>query len=269
MPSAGQSSLCSGNNKDVDEPSEAQADFHKDPNGAGARNVHDGAFEDLPEAQAPKDPSPLGICHHQHVIALSFGSWATELGQQSPVTDFDRPVHRPVRRHSAAVTPRALAQLVLFGGRGPPVPDMGSSVEDDVSTLRRSGSARFPAGCGAVAEWPIAIDVGEAPSRRLTETGRACPYLSAGSNPVGTATDLDLGRRTGALVGPGPQTLVAWAPRPRAVGHRRVPGSHPRDPAVRPGGAGQLVADVGCDRQRRCQYRHRSCSARGRAGLTR
>ncbi|MGY3061397.1 hypothetical protein ACVWZD_005642 [Streptomyces sp. TE3672] len=91
--------------------------------------------------------------------------------------------------------------------RGPPVPDKGSSAEDDVPTLSRSGFARIPAGCGAVAEWPIAIDVGEVPPRRLTETGRACPCLSAGSNPVGTATNLDLGRRAGALVRPGPQRL--------------------------------------------------------------
>lgn len=49
--------------------------------------------------------------------------------------------------------------------------------------------ARILAGCGAVAERPIAIAVSEVHSRRLRETGRACPYPSAGSNPVGTAAD--------------------------------------------------------------------------------
>ncbi|MFD0337112.1 transposase [Streptomyces sp. NPDC127117] len=61
----------------------------------------------------------------------------------------------------------------------------------------------------AVAVWPIAIDVGEVPSRRLTETGRACPCLSAGSNPVGTATDLGLGRRTGGRCHIG-AVLIDW-----------------------------------------------------------
>ncbi len=42
-------------------------------------------------------------------------------------------------------------------------PDKDSSAANGVFTLSRSGSARIPAGCGAVAERPIAIAVGEVP----------------------------------------------------------------------------------------------------------
>lgn len=57
------------------------------------------------------------------------------------------------------------------------------------ATVSRNGKARIPSGCGAVAERPIAIDVGEVPLTSTDGDGRACPYLSAGSNPVGTAAD--------------------------------------------------------------------------------
>ncbi|MFE4772995.1 hypothetical protein [Streptomyces sp. NPDC056713] len=55
--------------RSIDEASDGQADVHEDPDHTGPRNVHDGALEDLPEAQASAIPNPLGICHRERIIA--------------------------------------------------------------------------------------------------------------------------------------------------------------------------------------------------------
>ncbi|MEU0625357.1 hypothetical protein ABZ329_31400 [Streptomyces rubiginosohelvolus] len=57
--------------QNVDKASDAQADVHEDPDRTGPGNLHHSALEDLPEAQAPPNPSPLGICHHEQIIAPS------------------------------------------------------------------------------------------------------------------------------------------------------------------------------------------------------
>ncbi|MFE3267477.1 hypothetical protein [Streptomyces sp. NPDC059215] len=57
--------------QDVDETSDTQADVHEDPDRTGPGNLHHGALEDLPEAQVLANPGPLGICHHERIIAPS------------------------------------------------------------------------------------------------------------------------------------------------------------------------------------------------------
>ncbi|MFD1313244.1 hypothetical protein [Streptomyces kaempferi] len=57
--------------QDVDKTSDTQADVHEDPGRTGPGNLHHSALEDLPEAQVLADPGPLGICHHERIIAPS------------------------------------------------------------------------------------------------------------------------------------------------------------------------------------------------------
>lgn len=57
--------------QNVDETSDAQADVHEDPDRTRPGNFHHGALEDLPEAQVPPNPRPLGIYHHEQIITPS------------------------------------------------------------------------------------------------------------------------------------------------------------------------------------------------------
>lgn len=70
--------------QDVDEASAAQADVHEDPDPTGPGNLHDCALENLPEAQVPPNPGPLGVCHHDRIFAPTSGSRVAALGQRSP-----------------------------------------------------------------------------------------------------------------------------------------------------------------------------------------
>ncbi|MBO0657230.1 hypothetical protein J1792_32315 [Streptomyces triculaminicus] len=58
-----------GQQQDVDEAPDAQANVHEDPNHTWTGHLHNSAFKHLPEVQAFPDPSPLRVCHHERIIA--------------------------------------------------------------------------------------------------------------------------------------------------------------------------------------------------------